>query len=119
MVTISVKKTLVCICSLALIAALLMSACTCTACGAGSELAGKWTSTSEIGTHLSFSSTGKVVMSGDGIVLSGTYTVSGSTLKMTLTAPNDTVLEIVATYKVEENRLSLTNELGYVEVFTK
>ena len=119
MVTITFKKILLCVCSVLLISALLMSACTCTACGAGSELAGKWTSTSSIGTHLSFSSTGKVVMSGDGVTLSGTYTADGSTLKMTLTAPNDTVLEIEAKYEVQDNRLSLTNELGYVEVFTK
>lgn len=118
------KKLIFGLCSFVLLCALVLTACSgcaCSgcACAENSDLAGKWTSTSETGTYLSFSSTGKVIMSGDGVTLSGTYTADGTTLKMKLNAPNDTVLDITAQYKVEENKLSLTNELGYVEVFMK
>lgn len=91
----------------------------CDGCSVRSDLDGKWTSTSETETKISFSSTGKVIMTGEGITLSGTYSTDGDKLSMKLTAPNDTVLEIDATYEVDGNRLSLKNELGYTEVFTK
>lgn len=87
--------------------------------GCGSDLSGKWTSTSGSGAQLAFSSTGKVVMSSEGVELNGTYTSEESTVVMTLKSASDDVYIIEASYYIEGSKLYLTNDKGYTEVFAR
>lgn len=102
-------------------AAVLTAAVLCllmlTACE--TELTGKWHSTSELRTELSFSATGRAEMSADGITLTGTYEAEEGYLIMTLLAPNDEVYVIEATYELTEEYLYLENSKGQVEVFER
>lgn len=88
-----------------------------TACG--SELSGKWRSTSEKHTQLNLSATGRAEMSADGITLTGTYEAENGMIKMTLLAPNDEVYVIEAFYELNDDYLYLENSKGQVEVFQK
>jgi len=88
-----------------------------TACG--SELTGKWRSTSEKHTQLNLSATGRAEMSADGITLTGTYEAENGVIKMTLLAPNEEVYVIEAFYELNEDYLYLENSKGQVEVFQR
>ncbi len=88
-------------------------------CGCEETLIGKWRSTSEKGTQLIFVSTGKVTMSADGLELTGTFTDDGENLVMSLTAPNDEVYLIEATYVIINDELHLENSKGQVEIFVR
>ena len=96
----------------ALLGLLLLTAC-------GSELAGKWRSTSEKRTQLAFSSTGRVTMSADGIELEGVYAVEGDSMVMQLEAPDGEVYNINATYWIEDKTLYMQNDKGQVEKFER
>ena len=87
--------------------------------GCGSELSGKWHSTSEKATQLVFSSTGRVTMSADGITLSGVYSAEGDRLTMVLDAPDGNTYTITATYWITGKQLSIENDKGQVEVFER
>ncbi len=87
--------------------------------GCGSELTGKWRSTSELRTELIFSATGRAEMSADGITLTGTYEAEDGYLVMSLLAPNDEVYIIEAKYELTEDYLYLENSKGQVEVFER
>ncbi len=87
--------------------------------GCGSELSGKWRSTSEKETQLAFSSTGRVTMSADGIELSGTYTTEGENLTMVMSAPDGNTYNIEAKYTIEDKTLTLENNKGQVETFIR
>ena len=109
------KKTISVRITAALMALLLMLSL----CGCEEELVGKWHSTSEKGTQLIFSSTGRVTMSADGIELSGTYTDDGTNLVMSLTAPNGETYVIQAVYTIVDSQLHLENPKGQVEIFVR
>ena len=87
--------------------------------GCGSELRGKWRSTSEKRTQLTLSAAGRAEMSADGITLTGTYDAEDGRLIMTLLAPNEEVYVIEATYELHDDYLYLENSKGQVEVFQK
>ena len=101
------------------VAVLLLTACLLilTACGSG--LPGKWHSTSERGTQLAFSSTGRVTMSAEDIELNGVYTEEGDRLVMQLEAPDGESYTITATYWIQDKALFLENEKGQVERFER
>lgn len=100
--------------ALALLCVLML---TLTACG--SDLSGKWHSTSEKATQLVFSSTGRVTMSADGITLSGAYTVEENRLTMVLQAPDGETYTIYATYWISDKNLYLQNDKGQTEIFQR
>ena len=87
--------------------------------GCGTDLTGKWRSTSEKRTQLAFSSGSKVTMSADGIELSGTYTAVNGELTMTMTAPDGEVYVIEASYEISDKKLYLENDKGQIEVFER
>ena len=87
--------------------------------GCGSELRGKWRSTSEKHTQLTLSAAGRAEMSADGITLTGTYAAEDGRLVMTLLAPNEEVYVIEASYELHDDYLYLENSKGQVEVFQK
>ena len=96
-----------------MIAALLLL----TACGSG--ISGKWHSTSEKGTQLAFSSTGRVTMSAEGIELTGVYSEEGDRLVMQLDAPDGESYTISATYWIEDKKLYMQNDKGQTEIFER
>ena len=87
--------------------------------GCGSELSGKWHSTSEKATQLVFSSTGRVTMSAEGVTLSGVYSTEGDRMTMVLDAPDGRTYTISATYWIQGKELYLENDKGQVEVFER
>ena len=87
--------------------------------GCGSELRGKWRSTSEKHTVLTLSAAGRAEMSADGITLTGTYEAEDGRLVMTLLAPNEEIYVIEASYELTDDYLYLENAKGQVEVFQK
>ncbi len=100
-------------------AVILLLALMLTLVGCKSEITGKWRSTSEMRTELSFSATGRAEMSADGVTLTGTYEAEEGYLVMTLLAPNDEVYVIEAKYELHEDYLYLENSKGQVEVFER
>jgi len=105
--------------TLRLLAAFCAAAMIFVLAGCSSELTGKWRSTSEQRTELSFSATGRAEMSADGITLTGTYEAEDGYLVMSLLAPNDEVYIIEAKYELVDDYLYLENSKGQVEVFER
>lgn len=87
-------------------------------CGCSEELTGKWRS-SEQDTRLTFSATGKVIMSSDELELTGSYTTEGDLLVMQLTAPAGQLYVIEATFTIEDKVLYLENSKGQIEAFVR
>jgi len=99
-------------------ACLLLMAMILTACG--SELSGRWVSASGTGTQLSFTSTGKAVMSLNGEELaSGTYTAVNGRLTVTLIDAKGEAYVLDGDYRIEGNKLFWTNSRGFTETFIR
>jgi len=105
--------------ALRLLAVICLAAIVLTMTACGSELTGRWHSTSEKRTELNLSATGRAEMSADGITLTGTYEAKDGYLVMSLLAPNGEVYVIEATYELTDDYLYLENSKGQVEVFTR
>lgn len=93
--------------------------CICLLCSCGSQLTGKWTSAAGSGVQLTLSTSGKAALSSGDVELTGTYTVEGNTLTLSLASPLGDSYVIEAQFTVEDGRLMLTNEKGYTETFIK
>jgi len=87
---------------------------TIAACGGGNPVVGKWTESE--GTTTEFTNDGKIILSAEGMAITGTYTLKDSIMTIEIV---DFGTSITMTYSVSGDKMTLTDSDGTPTEFTR